>query len=214
MMDEAVLVFRDANQRCLTKARIVTTRQSKNSLDILSESDALEFGEQQIQLLEGESYQYEVLDPDWVIEEIPNVCSKFRVGADDRDRGTITPGLNTGILRLYIAKGGVTNGSAAVEVRSRKIDYRTDYRQMLLDISEKSIELLLAIGSPSGSFLEIDESLGTSEIQQRFYFIRALLMSEEFDAAMEQVFRQPHSKLVPFDDHEDILKCSPFIGQV
>jgi hypothetical protein len=48
----------------------------------------------------------------------------------------LSPGLNTGRLALLVRdETGTVLGAAALEVRSRKLSYREDYRQMLEDIT-------------------------------------------------------------------------------
>jgi hypothetical protein len=44
---------------------------------------------------------------------------------------------------------GLLLGAAAVEVRSRKLSYRDDYRQMLEDITDRCIDLLIELRAPT-----------------------------------------------------------------
>ena len=203
----ASLAFHDDQGRLLTELKIVARENEIDALSILSASEALEHGEEPIQLLEGSTYHYEVRDAGFELELISGVVQRFMVGAVDLDRGTLIPGLYVGSLQLNLLREGQRVGSARVEVRSKKLDFRSDYRRMLDDIANVSLDLLLSLFSPSSVAVDFDLSKDSEGLQQRFFFLRSLIDSAEFRAAIQQILAQPHSRLVP--SQEERLTSRP-----
>lgn len=206
----ASLAFKDDHGRPLTELRIVARESDVGAIDVLSPSDALEHGEEPIQLLEGCTYHYEVKDAGFEIEPIAGILQRFMVGAVDLDRGTLTPGLYVGSLQLHVLWDGKRVGSARVEVRSRKLDFRNDYRRMLDDIADVSLDLLLSMFSPSSVDVDLDLTKDSEALQQQFFFLRSLIDSEDFRAAVQQVLAQPHGRLVA--THEERSVSRPISG--
>ena len=192
----ANLVFQDGQGRQLTELRIVARESETDAISILSTSEALEHGEEPIQLLEGCTYHYEVKNAEFKLEPISGIVQRFLVGAVDLDRGTFTPGLYVGSLQLHLLQDGQRVGSARVEVRSRKLDFRSDYRRMLDDIANISLDLVLSMLSPSSVDVDFDLTNDSESLQQQFFFLRSLIDSPAFKAALQQILAQPHSRLV------------------
>lgn len=206
----ASLAFQDDQGRPLTELRVVAHESDLGALAVLSASEALEQGEEPIQLLEGCTYHYELKDAGFELEPISGILQRFMVGAVDLDRGTLTPGLYVGSLQLHVLKDGQRVGSARVEVRSKKLDFRSDYRRMLDDIADVSLDLLLSLFSPSSVDVDFDLTKDSEALQQQFFFLRSLIDSADFRAAIQQVLAQPHSRLVA--THEERSTSRPVIG--
>ncbi len=182
----------------LLVANLKLASEADERLEVLRtipREEAFEFGEETTQLLEGETYQYELDRPGYRVEHTPGIVERFLVGAESIDRGSITPGLRTGSLRLRLMHNGERCASVAVEVRSRKVGYRDDYRAMLQEIASASVDLLLQITSPSELRLTHSETEDTETLMQRFFFVRGLLESAEFVQAVQQILRNPHNIL-------------------
>ncbi|MBB4143220.1 DUF2357 domain-containing protein [Rhizobium rhizoryzae] len=204
------LAFEDDQGHRVTELLIVARESDLDAIKVLPVSEALEYGEEPIQLLEGRTYHYEVKDAGLELEPIPGILQRFMVGAVDLDRGMLTPGLYVGSLQLHLLRAGQRVGSARVEVRSRKLDFRSDYRSMLDDIANVSLDLLLAMFSPSSVDVDFDLTKDSDSLQQQFFFLRSLIDSADFRAAMQQVLAQPHSRLVA--THEERSASRPVSG--
>ena len=146
-----------------------------------------------IQLLEGYEYRYEweqlpasiqavVTDP----EEI------FQPDASDGLKGRLRPGLSTGTLEVAVRYGEVTLGKLDLEVRSRKLNYLSEYQWMLRDIADQVTELVMDRFAPSAMTFTQEGTRDAVTLYQRFAFLRALLTSEVFQLALGEITRRPH----------------------
>ena len=170
---EQVLPFLDPSGNEVAQLRLVAEGgRNADLIRLLSQIEAAEYGEEIVQILEGQAYQYEVLTTGVRLEQIAGVVDRFLIGTDNSDRGILNPGLRTGQLRLSVCRNGVRIGSTAVEVRSKKIGYRDDYRAMLDDIADVAVDLLLQLRSPTEVRLTVDETSDPETIQQRFFLSR------------------------------------------
>jgi predicted component of viral defense system (DUF524 family) len=146
-----------------------------------------------IQLLEGHEYLYQIdlTDaPTAVIDtDRPEV---FYPDSQRGDRGRLRPGLYTGTLNVAIRADGQTIGTLAFEVRSRKLDYLSQYRWMLRDIAEQLSELVMQRFAPAEQRFSPDHARDAATLYQRFAFLRTFVTGEVFEAAMGQVLARPH----------------------
>ncbi|MGO7896698.1 DUF2357 domain-containing protein [Rhizobium ruizarguesonis] len=206
----ACLAFQNDQGQPLTELRIFARDSDLDAIRVLSVLEALEHSEEPLQLLEGCTYQYEVKDAGFELEPISGIVQRFMVGTADLDRGTLTPGLYVGSLLLQLVQDGQRVGLARVEVRSRKLDFRSDYRRMLDDIANVSLDLLLSMFSPSSVDIDFDLTKDSEALQQQFFFLRSLIDSSDFRAAMQQILSQPHSRLIA--THEERSASRPITG--
>jgi predicted component of viral defense system (DUF524 family) len=165
-------------------------------LQRISREEARLYGESEVQLLEGFTYQYVIDTPGLQLEQRKSVSTRFILGEDGIDRGTLAPGLKTGVLHFHLVRDGIRCASAAVEVRSIKLGYRDDYRTMLQDIADRSVDLLLQISAPSMVSLSSDNMASSSSLLQRFFFVKGLLEAPAFSQALQHLMRLPHSSLL------------------
>lgn len=83
--------------------------------------------------------------------------------------------------------------SAYVEVRSRKLTYKTDYQEMMQEsIMKYSVDLLQELRAPSLFKAEPNPGHDAVTLGQRFAFVRALLQSPSFDNALHRITTHPH----------------------
>ena len=174
----------------------------------VSDAEASEYGEEPLQLLENGYYEYELDNPNITVRaETGYGVIKRSVNPTRRYCGTIEPGLNTGRLGLVLlGEDGEHIGNAAVEVRSQKVEYRTDYRRMMEDITEQCVSLLMELRSPSGMHFAPDPGKSSETIHQRFAFLRSLIGSRHFKDALHRIFSHPHRRWEPEDTVCDIRK--------
>lgn len=162
----------------------------------LLEADAKSFGEEPLQLIEGATYEYSLSGGSLRLEEErgADVVRPSR-NPDTAHCGTIATGLSTGKLFLAVRDAsGEKIGRAAVEVRSKKLDYRDDYRRMLADITDHCVDLLMDLRAPTGQNMEPEPGKSPETILQRFAFLRSLLDSRHFRDALQRVSSHPHSR--------------------
>ena len=162
---------------------------------VVAPDEAEEYGEAEFQIVEGAAYEYSIDPSSLMLEEVPSIIARTRVRSDV-GRGRITPGLNTGRLRLTLMRESDSRVvcGADVEVRSTKVAYRDEYRLMLEHLSERCADLLLEMPSPATHTLIPDDSLPPETICQRFAFVRALLASRRFRDAVQRVVSMPHRR--------------------
>ncbi|MDO8331078.1 MAG: DUF2357 domain-containing protein [Fluviicoccus sp.] len=159
--------------------------------------EARENGEEPLQLLEGCRYEFE-FEPHCFSLSIANADNGCIIETSHlsgrRHTGFLATGLNTGRLAL-VAKTELPDGptgKAAVEVRSRKVSYREDYRIMLEDITDQCMDLLLQLRAPTSLRLVPDAGSTPQTITQRFAFLKAIIGSENFQNALRRISSHPH----------------------
>lgn len=184
--------------------RIVTS--AENGLLLLDPHEGRERGEEAIQLIEGATYEYELSQTATGMRIRTNrAVNRALIQGDTKERGTISPGLHTGLLPLVLEdEAGNTVATAAVEVRSSKLNYREDYRRMLEVIAEKSVDLLLQTNASSHLRLSSDPRQSPETLRQQFYFLRAVVGSREFTDALRQILTVPHRSLRGEETQADI----------
>lgn len=180
---------------------LLGSNENFNSLEpilILQAADAATYGESSVQLLESVRYEYTLSDPNLRIvvdgtwgENSEILIPSRRIG--NAHSGIINTGLYTGSLKLNaVTTQGEICGYCILEIRSRKLTYRSDYQQMLNDITNQCIGLLQDWQSATNFHATPDISADAESLAQQFSFIRALLNSESFDQALHQIISNPH----------------------
>jgi Uma2 family endonuclease len=114
------------------------------SLQAITEEEVINNSEETLQLKEGCSYEYEILDQSFSLNPIPGIIHQSRKYPF---RGRITPGNYVGRLPLRILTSSEPI-DIAVEVRSSKSNYRDEYRKMLQEITVECTDLLMIHSSP------------------------------------------------------------------
>jgi hypothetical protein len=192
---EAMVRCLDFEGRLAGVLRLVQADRKSDSIRILTPEEARQHGEEGIQLLEGRSYDFELL----------NTRGKLRVQANRVVKpssirptiGRIDTGVETGLLQLVLedAESHVPVARGAVEVLSAKINYRQDYRGMLSFIADECSELLFDIRASARMRLAPKFKPGSHNLQRQLEFLAAELTSPRFVAALQRVTAMPHQKL-------------------
>lgn len=173
---------------------------------ILEKSDAAELGEYRYQLLEGSEYQFKLTDGYFISDnEIIN-HDVFH-----KSEGRIKTGIYVGTLKLKIFKSSDANNNMAkpvcvfpLEIRSRKVDYDTDYKRMLEDITEDYTELVMMQGSPVTQHFRQDNKGDAQTDYQRFAFVKSIIESDQFAEAMHQIQASPIRRWAPGEEEVNI----------
>ena len=195
MTREAMVPCRDSEGRLAGMLRLVQADRNNDSIRIISPEEVRQHGEESIQLLEGRSYDFELL----------NARGKLCVQANRVVKtssirptiGRIDTGTETGFLQLFLEDTQTHEAVAlgAVEVLSTKINYRQDYRGMLSFIADECSELLYDIRASSRMRLAPKFKPGSHNLQRQLEFLAAELTSRRFVAALQRVTAMPHQKL-------------------
>ncbi len=201
-VDSALISFFDQSGKFVADLKLFP--ETLNTLYTISDEEMQEYGEAQVQLLEGMAYEFEVKKQHLVLSEQRPIIRRSSL---NKSAGRITPGLHVGRLKLTLQdKEGVIAGWGEVEVRSRKVSYRGDYRQMLEYITDQTVDLLHEIRSPSHMSLLPDPGKSPETIAQRFAFISSLLTRRQFHDAIQRLTMNPHCCCEPFEHISETQK--------
>jgi hypothetical protein len=203
MTREALVSCWDIEGRHAGVLHLVQADRKSEGIRILAPAEARQHGEEAIQLLEGRSYDFELL----------NARGQFRVQANRVVKpssirptiGRIDTGVETGLLQLVLedVQSNVPVARGAVEVLSAKISYRQDYRGMLSFIADECSELLFDIRASARMRLAPKFKLGSYNLQRQLEFLAAELTSRRFVAALQRVTAMPHQQLqARWEEHE------------
>jgi len=175
--------------------------------DTLSEvADAMEHGEAQYQIKEGCYYEYTLTDGYKL--QPSEYISQSKVHPSS---GRISPNIYVGTLCMDVLdRDNQACGEVKLEVRSTKITYRSDYRHMLEEITEKCTELLLQHSSPVSQYFEPDSSADASTLYQRFAFMKSVLDSVEFSDSVHKIISAPVTRWKESEVIKDIRSVKRF----
>ena len=147
-----------------------------------------------VQLLEGAEYRYEFLGK-LVARGMSTDRPEVLEPDDDTGRtGRLRPGLYTGSMRIKVFRDAREIGIAAFEVRSRKLDYLTDYRRMLSDVAEVATEAVMERFAASEQTFTPAETGDPLTLYQRFAFLQSLLSHDAFQAALHRILNRPYEE--------------------
>ena len=193
---DLTLDLRTVRGTSVAQLRIVATGESSGQPSIIriSREEAREWGEDAIQLLEQRSYEYELSGHPAGTRLRPGMFRSSRLPQGAVERGLVTPGSNTGSLPIVLEReDGTLLATASIEVRSVKIDYRTDYRTMLEYIADFCMELLIELRSPATQRVDPDPARDPSAVAQQLAFLQGLLGRREFRDALHRIVSLPHT---------------------
>ena len=159
--------------------------------------NAVENAEAEYQLLEGTRYYYEFDGPYCFDEKSDQAIVKYipHKSAISGSFGVINTKLYVGTIALRVLNSdGAHVSSVRFEIRSRKLDYRTDYHRMLEDITRDYAELVMQPGAPVTQSMEIKENANATTLYQRFAFMRSIVESETFNDALHRIMASPVRK--------------------
>lgn len=180
--------------------RLLVYPQSLNA-KVFEDEQAAEMGEARWQLVEGEEYEYE-FEGNYRFKEHELV----RPFKSNPSRGLIKTGIYVGCLTLKVTNDIGFEAEVSFEVRSVKMDYRTDYKTMLHDINSHFTDLVMMQGAPVTQRFEVDPNESSNTLYQQFAFMKSLIDSEEFEEALNKILYNPIHKWTGTTIEKDI--CS------
>ncbi len=160
----------------------------------------LDFVNGRVEIFEWNRYEYVFSLPEYSFKIIEDAENIIIPSPSDKHRGLIEPKSFVGSASIEILKNGKPTGIfVEFEIKSYKIDYQDEYRSMLNKIAEKTAELILKAGSPVSNTFEIDPNTDAQTLYQRFAFVKSLIDSREFDAAIGRILSAPKTGWVTTD---------------
>lgn len=168
---------------------------------LLSEEDSISGAIPPVQLMESFEYRYEFILPQGDTSEITTDHEDtFQADTKSGHSGRVRPGLYTGTLFIRVFSNGNEVGTFSLEVRSKKLDYLTEYRWMVRDLADQMSAVVMNRFAPAAQQFRIDNTKDAQTLYQRFAFLRSLISGEEFQAAVSEIIRRPHVNWI--DHHE------------
>jgi len=172
------------------------------SLRKIEEAEASENLEAQIQLLEGYQYEYQLSKGYSFAKDDQGIISQSNLNPST---GRLSPNIYVGTIQIDVLNSDLEKcGTVELEVQSRKTDYRTEYRFMLEEITEKCTDLLMQYTSPANQPFDVAHDKDPETLYQRFAFLKSVLGSEEFWTAVHRVTTNPVTAWMQTEEHRDI----------
>jgi len=187
---------------------LIINERTSNTLFELA--DAQENGEARYQLKEGNFYDYELSNTEYHLEDpFDNIIQPHRRISHI---GRISPNIYVGTLEIPLLKKGSSEAITKIrlEIQSVKSGYRDDYRDMLELITEKCTDLLLQANSPVSQHFEIDYTINSQSLYQKFAFIKSVIGTDEFAEAIHRIVTAPVTKWTETTEEKDIRNTRRF----
>jgi predicted component of viral defense system (DUF524 family) len=186
------------------------TERKENSL--FECDDASDYGEAFVQIKEGCFYDYEIeykKQPELFELRSSSYIKPF---IKKPQLGTLSPNIYVGTLDipLYKKEGEDPFDVIKIEVQSVKSEYRTDYRNMIEDITEKCTDLIMQIDSPIRQNFETNFDVDSKTLYQRFSFVKSLIDSKEFDESAQKIISNPTTQWTIHIEERDIRSVKRF----
>ncbi len=181
--------------------------EREDSLVVVSEEEALRYGEAAFQLMEGCGYEYRFSNADYSLSDRHEIVS---VSKFDRHKGRLETQIYVGTIVLEVIGNEGLAGTLQLEVRSKKADYRTEYREMLESITDQCTDLIMRIDSPVSQHFETNFDTGSNTLYQQFAFVKSVVDAQEFEEAVQKIISGPTTKWENQREDKDIRKIRRF----
>jgi predicted component of viral defense system (DUF524 family) len=187
---------------------LTLTIDAKKPNSLFEFINADEEGECRYQIKEGYFYDYEFSDPKYTFKQTDYIQQHSR----KQYLGVISPNIYVGALTFEIFNLDKPEHiyKIKLEVQSVKSDYRTDYRYMLENITERCTDLIMQIDSPITQRVEVDFNTDSKTLYQRFSFVKSLIDSLEFEEAIQKIVSNPTTKWEEEHEVKDIRSIRRF----
>lgn len=179
------------------------------------DEEAREHGETTVQMRESERYEYRVVpisddSGDLRLRVGKNLATRFPSLRQDGkpDAGMVETRSFCGTLLMELVEGDVADlsktpvASALLDVRSMKLDYRTEYRGMLRRLSSEIADLVADVRSSAkaGFRTTFENRDDAGWLQIQLELLRETLDGSAFSAAMQRIVSYPHERLSSASD--------------
>ena len=132
-----------------------------------------------------------------------NHFKPFKFDLGDKNSYKVAGTLNfksyVGKSFLDVRKNGVNSNKIPIEVRSKKIDYFSQYSAMIADLSQHSLSLIFEVNSPLYQEFELDYRHKETYYED-FMFLEHLFRHENLPSIFEYLSKNLHSQLKNFTE--------------
>lgn len=187
---------------------IMPDANDNNALEIVD--NALSFGEAKYQIKEGLFYSYILSDPGYCLDANDIIsCSPIKTL---KHTGRISPNIYVGTLQINILDIQTLSkqGEVQIEVTSRKVNYRKEYKFMLEEITERCTELLLSHSSLVSQYFKPDYNADPKALYQKFAFAKSVIDSDEFNDSVNKILNSPVTRWKNIESIRDIRSVRRF----
>ena len=144
----------------------------------------------EVQLLEDAEYHY-------AFEGVHGQVSTdhddvFKPDPAPSKAGRLKPWRNTGTVTARVRVDDQELGTVSFEVRSKKLNYKNEYRWMMRDLAEGVAEAMLMRFAAGGHWFQPDVASESRSVYQQFAFLSGVLDSPGWDEALEHIEGRPH----------------------
>ncbi len=177
-----------------------------DALSSISAIEAAVFGEESMQLRENGIVE-------WTLSGAPKNWRLREGGPVKHHRasphsGTLTAGNEAGLLTLVLEdETGTPRASAGIEIVAAKLSYREDFRLMLEAIARRATDLLLRQRTDVTSPMVPTEQPDPTRLTERFFLLRGLLESGEFQHGLTRILADPHQTLYPEAEQQPLNRA-------
>ncbi|MDW9225687.1 hypothetical protein C7S15_0218 [Burkholderia cepacia] len=201
--------FRAPSGALLARVKLTPTKEATSDASAplvkIDDAEAREHGETSVQLRESERYEYQVYSENG--DDLRLRCSlstrRRSLGSSgEPDAGLIETKTFCGTLLLELVQGAVDAdkpavASALIDVRSLKLDYRTEYRGMLRRLADELAGLVADARSSTkaGFNSSFEERTDEGWLQLQLELLREILDGSDFAAAMQRILAYPNERL-------------------
>lgn len=147
-----------------------------------------------LSVAEGGTYRFAVeLDADTTEVVLEPDTELFSFDDGSRLKGRFEPRQHVGRVRVRVlAPESGLAGTAELEVAPTKLEYATEYQQMVGDVAEVATAALLQGFSPAALALRKSSTPSSRLLYQQFAFLHARLSSAELRNAFALISASPH----------------------
>jgi predicted component of viral defense system (DUF524 family) len=106
--------------------------------------------------------------------------------------GRLRPRLSTGIVDASLRTAEGSSCAFAFEVRSRKLEYKSEYQWMLRDVAQHMTELVMHRFAAARMTFAVDDRRDAATLYEQFEFLRAALQGDRLRQAFGRILQSPH----------------------
>ena len=145
-------------------------------------------------LTEGSTYAYELTAVDGTSAIVATIEPQelFEPDRPSALRGRLHLNNRAGVLVIRVTTANGESFNVSTDVASAKLQYDKEYRWMLRDITSELAEAAVARFAPTQSRYAPTDHGESATLYQRFAFLQAVLQSNDYRAALQQLLAHPY----------------------
>ena len=179
------------------------SNDTETDIKRIDKEKAMKYGEMEYQLSESTRYEFklEILTNELQIGGITSEYDDVIIDqmdefedADNIIRGIIRTGNYIGVIPIILKskKNKKLQSRINIEIISTKLDYRSEYREMLEDIFKYAIDLIYSLPSNISQRVVPDPLKFSKTNIHQYYYLKELLRSSKFEDAIQRILHYPY----------------------